>query len=77
MLYVYVTTGIESDISVEIAPAEGAELMEEMDYIVTPDPALTEGAQVTAVPAAGSVPAAADTTEETPEETESSLAETE
>ena len=57
-----VTTGIESDISVEIAPAEGAELMEEMDYIVTPDPALTEGAQVTAVPAAGSVPAAADTT---------------
>lgn len=72
-----VTTGIESDISVEIAPAEGAELMEGMDYIVTPDPALTEGAQVTAVPAAGSVPAAADTTEETPEETESSLAETE
>lgn len=72
-----VTTGIESDISVEIAPAEGAELMEGMDYIVTPDPALTEGAQVTAVPAAGSAPAAADTTEEMPEETESGSAETE
>lgn len=72
-----VTTGIESDISVEIAPAEGAELMEGMDYIVTPDPALTEGAQVTAVPVAGSAPAAADTTEEMPEETESGSAETE
>lgn len=72
-----VTTGIESDISVEIAPAEGAELMEGMDYIVTPDPALTEGAQVTAVPAAGSAPAAADTTEEMLEETESGSAETE
>lgn len=72
-----VTTGIESDISVEIAPAEGAELMEGMDYIVTPDPALTEGAQVTAAPAAGSAPAAADTTEEMPEETESGSAETE
>lgn len=72
-----VTTGIESDISVEIAPAEGAELMEGMDYIVTPDPALTEGAQVTAVSAAGSAPVAADTTEEMPEETESGSAEAE
>lgn len=72
-----VTTGIESDISVEIAPAEGAELMEGMNYIVTPDAALTEGANVTAVPVAGSAPAAADTTEEMPEETESGSAETE
>ena len=47
-----VTTGVESDISVEIFPGEGGALMEGMNYIVTPDASLTEGMKVTALPAA-------------------------
>lgn len=52
-----VTTGVESDISVEIFPAEGAELTENMEYIITPDAALTEGSKVAPLP--DSSPAAA------------------
>ncbi len=48
-----VTTGVESDISVEIFPAEGAVLTEGMSYIITPDPMLTEGSKVTELPSAG------------------------
>ena len=47
-----VTTGIESDISIEVFPAEGGALMEGMNYIVTPDAGLTEGTSVTAMPSA-------------------------
>ena len=48
-----VTTGVESDISVEIFPAEGAVLTEGMSYIITPDPMLAEGSKVTELPSAG------------------------
>lgn len=48
-----VTTGVESDISVEIFPAEGAALTEGMSYIITPDPMLAEGSKVTELPSAG------------------------
>lgn len=48
-----VTTGVESDISVEIFPAEGAALAEGMSYIITPDPMLEEGSKVTEQPSAG------------------------
>lgn len=47
-----VTTGIESDISIEVFPAEGGTLMEGMNYIVTPDAGLTEGTSVTVMPSA-------------------------
>ncbi len=46
-----VTTGIESDISIEIFPAEGTELQPGTEYIITPDPSLTEGSKVVAMSA--------------------------
>lgn len=73
-----VTTGVESDISVEIFPAEGAELSEGMEYIVTPDAALTEGSKVAVLPgnaAMAGVPVQETAAEESSEQTESESAE--
>lgn len=45
-----VAVGVESDISVEVLPAEGTELYEGLEYIVAPAAGLAEGTPVTVLP---------------------------
>ena len=47
-----VTTGVESDIQVEVIPAEEGKLTEGMQIVETPAANLTDGMTVVAVPAA-------------------------
>ena len=54
-----VETGVESDISIEIFPAEGIELSEDMEYIVAPDASLTDGSKVEVLSGASAAAGAA------------------
>ena len=47
-----VTTGVESDIQVEVIPVEEGKLTEGMQIVETPAANLTDGMTVVAVPAA-------------------------